>query len=97
MAETESITERVAALKREWAEAVDSAQDSLDDWPMYQIASLEDLIRELQTGLDASSDWTRRLTMLVGECIREQRRGFDVMASAAWDEVVEHWEMRGKQ
>jgi len=32
--------------------------------------------------------WTRRLTLLVGECIRQQRLGMDVLASAAWDEFL---------
>jgi hypothetical protein len=29
--------------------------------------------------------------MLVGECIHLQRNGCDVLARAAWDDVVEHW------
>ncbi len=35
--------------------------------------------------------WTRTLVRLVGECVREQRSGYDVLASAAWDDVLRHW------
>jgi len=35
--------------------------------------------------------WTSKLTILVGECISDQRNGMDVLASASWDSVVEHW------
>ena len=91
-ATTCSMPDRVAAVKQEWAESVDAdGPDSLDDWPVYLILATEDRLVELQTGLNASNQWTRKLTMLVGECIREQRRGYDVLASAAWDEVLEHW------
>lgn len=38
-----------------------------------------------------SASWTRKLTMLVGEVVKEQRSGFDALASAAWDNVLEHW------
>jgi len=37
------------------------------------------------------ADWTRKLTMLVGQCIADQRNGYDVLASASWDAVVEFW------
>jgi len=38
-----------------------------------------------------SLDWKEELVALVGNCIEQQRRGFDVLASAAWDRVVDHW------
>ena len=37
------------------------------------------------------TSWTRKLTMLVGQCIADQRSGFDVLASESWDRVCEHW------
>lgn len=37
------------------------------------------------------AQWVRKLTILVGKCISQQRDGYDVLASAAWDDVVEHW------
>jgi len=39
----------------------------------------------------ADRDWTRKLTILVGQCIADQRNGDDVLASASWDAVVEYW------
>ena len=46
-------------------------------------------IERLRAVVDA--DWTRKLTMLVGQCITDQRSGYDVLASASWDAVVEFW------
>ncbi len=38
-----------------------------------------------------SLDWQEELVALVENCIEQQRMGFDVLASSAWDRVVEHW------
>ena len=38
-----------------------------------------------------NTDWHRVLVSLVNDCIRQQDNGFDVLASAAWDRVVDHF------
>lgn len=35
--------------------------------------------------------WMLQLFRLVEQCIQDQRNGNDVLASAAWDRVTEHW------
>lgn len=37
------------------------------------------------------TDWHRVLVSLVHDCIREQGNGFDALASAAWDRIVDHF------
>ena len=46
-------------------------------------------IERLRAVVDA--DWTQKLTMLVGQCIVDQRNGYDVLSSDSWDAVVEYW------
>ena len=36
--------------------------------------------------------FTDKLCIAVGECISDQSNGFDVLASASWDRVVEIWD-----
>lgn len=38
--------------------------------------------------------WSEALAAKVGEAVGQQRDGYDVLASAAWDDIVEHYKRR---
>ena len=51
-----------------------------------------ELLRILrETDEPVLSDGHRKLVDLIAECMRDQGNGFDVLASSAWDRVVDHW------
>jgi hypothetical protein len=38
--------------------------------------------------------WTQNLVGLVGQCVTDQHDGMDILASASWDAVVDHWKTK---
>ena len=85
----ETIDERRTKLRNELSHAVGRDRD--DDWYLDRIIDLENEIASIRRDIDKPEAWTRKLTMLVGECIMHQRHGYDVLASACWDDVCRHW------
>ena len=72
----------------EWVEDPNDACHFLTRADAEQLAYGEDCMAIVDHARPA---WTSKLTILVGECISDQRNGMDVLASASWDAVVEHW------
>ena len=57
----------------------------------WAAAELERLRKQVELLSDIPSP---ELELLVADCIEQQREGFDVLASHAWDRVAQWWDAR---
>jgi len=96
LVEIELLGKRLLDYDSQWSQIADiiggDAVDVPDPYEKTMAGRVEYEIERLKAVVDA--DWTRKLTMLVGQCIADQRNGHDVLASASWDAVVEYWTER---
>jgi hypothetical protein len=51
-------------------------------------------LRNAEEAATALELWERKMLYLVCECMKDQERGLDVLVSAAWDCIVQHWRTR---
>jgi len=75
----------------EAADEIDRLKAEMDAWQSLDGINWHKRALKAEAIVDAKKGWSNKLTMLVGQCISDQRAGMDVLAAASWDSVVEHW------